>query len=529
MTSEASAGRFNHLRPAVTDGIRFGLYPAGDFRIATGRCDDSATLRQALWYFEDETIALPMPGLPAAGFSAQLSASADISRWAATPEVRSALDYPPLIWVTAPLVTDLVALDQANNACTFDDGSRLALRLTTRIATNRSYFDESSAHFFSGHRVRIRGTLDGDTLVARTLWPQVFRLNPAPPAFTNEPIRSASALRALIRRRNDGFESRLLWQRGGIRHPPFSADRPILALVLNGAQGDDDEAHGGHFAVATGRTGTDGAIGDWLVNNFYSLDVVSEKGTLAAPVPLDVYLADLNSGQNWYRPSWLLVAVLSSDRAANLVQGALNRVYNQLYRHQTVYRHATMNCAGISVDTLRALGWPVPNRTPEHPLLGALAFPWLLARDRSWEKARANCDYLLGDLTRLLPGLTFEQAGADLIALAGRRVARPGDGLLAALLATDVEAIGFLSLPQFPSSRATGGPPAASLAEYRARLPADPTRMQIIPLPARPFPQELRDPDLLRAPWWPSDWVVVGWSAIAALLLAAIVAICCFG
>ena len=40
------------------------------------------------------------------------------------------------------------------------------------------------------------------------------------------------------------------------------------------------EAHGGHFALVTGRTQPDGAIGDWLVNNFYSLDVESEKGIL---------------------------------------------------------------------------------------------------------------------------------------------------------------------------------------------------------------------------------------------------------
>ena len=79
--------------------------------------------------------------------------------------------------------------------------------------------------------------------------------------------------------------------------------KPVLALMVNGAQGDDDEAHGGHFAIVTGRIAPDGGIGDWLVNNFYSLDVESEKGIIAAPVPLDNYLGDLNSGQNWYRPT----------------------------------------------------------------------------------------------------------------------------------------------------------------------------------------------------------------------------------
>jgi hypothetical protein len=115
------------------------------------------------------------------------------------------------------------------------------------------------------------------------------------------------------------FATSTLWQRrkGGEAVPP---GRAVLALMVNGAQGDDDEAHAGHFALVTGRTRDDGAIGDWLVNNFYALDSESEKGILAAPVPLDNYLADLNSGQNWYRPSQLLVLVLADDRAAVLVQ-----------------------------------------------------------------------------------------------------------------------------------------------------------------------------------------------------------------
>jgi hypothetical protein len=126
--------------------------------------------------------------------------------------------------------------------------------------------------------------------------------------------------------------------------------------MLNGAQGDDDEAHAGHFALVTGRVGPGGAMGDWLANNFYSLDLESEKGILASIVPLDNYLADLNSGQAWYRPSYLIVAVLKRERVANQVQGALERTYNQFYRHQLIYEHSTMNCTSISVDVLRHNG-----------------------------------------------------------------------------------------------------------------------------------------------------------------------------
>ena len=127
-----------------------------------------------------------------------------------------------------------------------------------------------------------------------------------------------------------------------------------------------------------------------MANNFYTLDLFSEKGIIAAAVPLDRYLADLNSGQAWYRPSHLLVAVLSRERTASHVQGAINRVYNQFYRHQLVYGNVTMNCAGISIDALRALGWNVHARRPVSRVLAWLAVPWFALRERSIAKARAE-------------------------------------------------------------------------------------------------------------------------------------------
>ncbi len=202
---------------------------------------------------------------------------------------------------------------------------------------------------------------------------------------------------------------------------PVPPGRAVLGIMVNGAQGDDDEAHAGHFALVTGRTREDGAIGDWLVNNFYTLDSESEKGILAAPVPLDNYLADLNSGQGWYRPSYMLVAVLADDRASALVQAALNRVYNQLWRHQLVYRHATMNCTGISVDVLRALGWEVPARGPASRVVAALGFPYFALRERSIAKACVGFDYLTADQTRLMPAAAFEEAGASLLVARRRR------------------------------------------------------------------------------------------------------------
>ena len=101
-----------------------------------------------------------------------------------------------------------------------------------------------------------------------------------------------------------------------------------------------------------GTPGGPGAINDWITNNFYTLDAESEKGIIAAMLPLDNYLADLNSGQAWYRPSYLIVAVLKRERVASQVQGALERTYNQFYRHQLLYDHATMNCTRCAGTTL---------------------------------------------------------------------------------------------------------------------------------------------------------------------------------
>ena len=207
---------------------------------------------------------------------------------------------------------------------------------------------------------------------------------------------------------------------------PDLAGRTVLGFVLNGAQGDDDEAHGGHLALVTGRVAPDGAIGDWLVNNFYTLDSESEKGIIAAPVPLDNYLADLNAGQNWYRPSYLLVAVLSQPRAAALAQSALARVYNQFYRHQLTYaapddelrRHHRRRAARARLATspraVRRIACSRGRRCPSSRL-----------RERSLAKALDAFDYLNEDQTRLLPAAAFEEIFASLRELATAAGQRP--------------------------------------------------------------------------------------------------------
>ncbi len=515
--SEHTAAEHN-VQPAAGDGD-IGLYRAADFFLTDGRCRDCNAIAQALWYFRDQRIAVPRPGLPVAGFSRGVSAFDDVARWAATLPPDPPADYPALIWIGSPAVLRGARIDAAGAHVTAA-GATMAFDVVPKIPLNRSYYNSASIAYFAARSVKLRGEFADEGFVARSIWPEDFRLDvdAAAPSLALADAASPESVRKLLRSEprggaTSGFAAVTLWERtpGAAAR---STGKPVLAAMLNGAQGDDDEAHGGHYTVVTGRVGTDGAIDDWLANNFYTLDLYSEKGIIAAPVPLDRYLADLNSGQAWYRPSHLMVAILGRERTANQVQGALNRVYNQFYRHQLVYGNVTMNCAGISIDALRAIGWNVHARGAASRALAWLGVPWFAIRERSIAKARQAFDYLSEDGTRMFPAAAFEETAADLVRLAARRAAR---GLTAfeAALAEDIEAIIWLRVPQIPSSRAWGDYAVVTGPEYEARLPADRSQARIIPVPARPFPPELRDADLLPQPPSRSALAVILWTVVS--------------
>ena len=495
----------------------FGLYRASQFRLADGLCGDCPTIPQALWYFQHEVIAVAKPGSPVASFTPGLSVADDLKAWLAQREPDATLEYPPLVWVAAPDVVAGARLS-ADASRLESSAGELEASLVPKIALNRSYFDSSSAEFFHRRTVKVRGRIDNGTIAMRTLWPEDFRIDRALPTVALPRDKPPTlALRERMRAEPWGgakspFAVSALWRRRATQDslPP---GRAVLGIMVNGAQGDDDEAHGGHFALATGRTDDNGSIGDWLVNNFYALDSESEKGILAAPVPLDNYLADLNSGQAWYRPSQMLVLVLASDRAAMLVQAALNRVYNHFWRHQLPYRHASMNCASISIDVLRALGWDIPVRGPAGRAAAAFAFPYVAVKERSVAKARVAFDYLVEDQTRLMPAAAFEECGASALRLA----ALGGDiaaGPLARMLADDLEALAFVHFPQFPSSRVWGNAPVTSPWEFRQRMPAEP---QIVPVPPRPLPDALRARDLVPVKRPASDYAAIFWGLLSVV------------
>jgi len=499
----------------------YGLLPSDNFLITTGRSADQAALPQAMWYFRDETIAVPKPGLPLAGFACDLTMVQDLAAWAEANQPGSAPAYPPLVWVGSPLVERDVMLDPGGTKVITEHGE-LALQLVPKLPLNGSWFDASSTAFCCGRPLKMRGNRRGDTFVARTFWPQDFRL-PAAPA-TVALAAAPAAIRDWVRAQPQGgargpFTVDSIWRRPGA--PAVQAGQPLIGLMLNGAQGDDDEAHGGHFALMTGQVGSEGALDDLLVNNFYTLDSESEKGIIAAPVPLDNYLGDLNSGQAWYRPSYMLVATLREARVPNYLQSAFGRVYNHFYRHQFAYQHARANCAGISVTTLRTLGWQVPVRGPESWLQAIPALPLTALKARSLKKGKAVFDYLTEDRTRLYPAAAFEEIAADLLALACGQSGRMLSDF-ERLLADDVDEIMLVHVPQFPSSRAWGDWPVDSSVEYAVRVPPDPAQQQIIPVPPRPFPAELRDPQMPGEPPLRSDYAVLVWALAIVVLIVFI-------
>ena len=333
---------------------------------------------------------------------------------------------------------------------------------------------------------------------------------------------SPTALRGLIRAEPRGgaqspFAATVLWER-----VPGAARRwenaPVLAVMLNGAQGDDDEAHGGHFALVTGRVGPDGAIGDWLANNFYSLDLESEKGD---------HREHAAAGQLPRRPQQrpvVVSAVVPARRGACATIATLARSRARSSAHTTSSiaiswstGMPTMNCASISVDVLRALGWRLPERGATSWPAAWLGFPWFALRNRSLAKAAQSFDYLTEDRTRLLPAVAFEEIGADLLQMAAGTLPREPSPI-EAMLAADLEAILLPAHSAAAVVACVGRLSRRDRVGVRRRVcPAIRRDEKIIPVPARPFPERLRDPDLLPVPPARSERAIAVWAALSVV------------
>lgn len=505
---------------SVTAHNLFGLYPADDFEVT--RAANSALSPAIRWYFEDEYIAARMAPMSAEDYTLGVRPFADVRHW--SQQAAAIAPRPPVLaWLGAPGYATGARLAPDARSIVID-GHTTPLALVPKLALNRSYFDAASAAYLTSRTLTLRGEMKDGTFVAHTLWPEDFSLDErAVVAPLPQDVATPIALRALVRANADGgarepFLQRRLWARPAAPPAQATAGQTLLVIMVNGAQGDDDESWGGHFALGTGTVAPGGRLSDVMINNFYSLDVVSEKGILAGPTPLDHYLADLNSGQAWYRPSHLIVATLKDPRAALEIQDALNRVFVQFWRHQLVYQHSTMNCASISVDTLRALGWHIPARGASSRALGWLGMPYALFKYGSLAQSRIAYEYMTEDQTRLFPQAAFEDIGSELLRLATQRVG-PADGELARKLASDLVALDYVQVPQLPSSRKFGSWAVVTPAEYYGKVPHDPADAQIVPVPPRVFPDDLRDPDLLRPPPRRSDLPLLVWAGLGAALV----------
>ncbi len=461
-----------------------GQYDSAQFVTVKPGCEQCAMLPQAKWYFRNEIYAIPRAGQPVTTFSADKRGADDVQD----------LDQhtlPELVWTGSTR--------QWSNARLVDDrhvqlvdGTQTPFEIVPKIPTNLSYWNQDTQAFYAQRALSIRGEQVGQAVVARTVWPEDFRLDLQAPV---QPLQAGESLKQLVQFEQGGarseHQSRLLWQKTpGVT--PSLAGKAVLGVLLNGAQGDDDEAHGGHFALTTGVVTADGSYHHWLVNNYYNLATNSEKGIIAGVTPFDKYMADLNSGQAFYRPSYMLVAVFSQPIIPSTIQAASNRVYQHFYRNDFVYDHALNNCAGISVDVLHHLGWKVPERGGESVLKASAAYWYMAATEQSLTKGRAIYDYLNTEMTRLFPAVAFDAIGNDLLNIAHTGSTDTLTGEMQSM-AGQIEAIYFVRIPQIPSSRADGLAPVYSFEQYLKQAPADRSQWKIIPVTPNPLPEQLKE------------------------------------
>ncbi|MBI3552976.1 MAG: hypothetical protein HY077_10715 [Elusimicrobia bacterium] len=446
----------------ISDGY-LGLYKEKDFVIGTGRCSGCRAPEQGKWYFLDEVIATPKAGTPA------------------------------LIWIGAHELIEGVTLSEDGKEIMLQDGTFMPFALVDKIPLNRSYYDASSLAYFKQHTLRMRGEyamVNGvKTFVARTIWPEDYRIEAS--SLKEGDAKSKDDIDNMIGADKGGakkpFQSLLLWKREG--GDKSWEGKPVMGVMLNGAQGDDDEALAGHFSMFTGRMGPNGSMADWMFDNFYDMNQESEKGIVASMVPMDKYMTDLNSGQSWYRPSYVLVMIMKDGRVPEQVQEMFKTRYAQYYAQDFKYNHTNLNCTALITDPVRGLGWKYPEngKTPK-PIAKSIAF---LAAKLSGNKKAGDEIYasLREEPIRSFPRAAFVSAGGDLLSMQGAFGAEPiGRELspLEKMMHEDIEAVVWVRMPQIPSSRKWGRDAVGGVMDYLTRTGGK--IKQVVPVPDRPFP-----------------------------------------
>ena len=448
----------------ITDGY-LGLYPEGDFQLGTGRCEACRGPEQGKWYFLDDVIATPKAGPPA------------------------------IVWIGSHEMVEGVTLSADGTTATLKDGTVVPFALTPKIDSNRSCYDASSLAYLRGRTVRVRGeyAMVGGvrTFVARTIWPEDYRIDAA--RLQSSDASKEDDIDDLVAADKGGanapFQTKLLWEK-----PGSSRDwegKPVMGFMLNGAQGDDDEALAGHSSLFTGRYGPGGSMADWMFDNFYDMNTVSEKGIIASMTPMDKYMADLNSGQSWYRPSYLLVMIMKDDRVPLETQEMFKTRYAQYYAQDFKYDHTHLNCTALIADPVRAEGWHLPEHGKTPALIAKLIAAYASSKAKDPKVGEEIYQTLREEPTRAFPRASFTSAGADMLTLAGAPNAEDLGRSLTPYerkIQEDLVAILFVRLPQIPSSRKSGRDPAGGVIDYSRRVPGDRSQWQTLPSVSRPFP-----------------------------------------
>ncbi len=480
-------------------------------QLLSGDCRVCPLLPQTKWYFEGECLAI-------SNEKARVDTAVTLPHWLADAPF---IESPPPIWLGQPESIQNVKLESGENQIRWPDGRRQNWQIIDKIPQNQSYWNAESAAFFAGKTVHMRGATIEDSFIAETIWPMDFSIR----GTTVHALSGQETIKDWIRADQGGVSQphsdRLIWQRNQ-QAAKNATDKPVLAIMLNGAQGDDHEALAGHFALVTGKFNADGQYANWLVNNFYSLDVVSEKGIIAAVTPMDKYLADLNSGQSYYRPSYMLVATFNEVTPVRQVQQSMNQIMQHFYRHSFQYRHAGMNCTGISIDALKALGWNVTERGSNGMLMAIGAYFYSLVTEGNFTSARQLYDYLMTESSRLLPAVAFDVLSEAVISLAENSTDRQLSDF-EQQLAQHLDAIWLVRIPQIPSSRELGGAPVFSIQEYLDTAPANRDDWVSIDLPPKMLPESLQTAQPVNPAPFPVPWPVILILSGFVLLLVGVV------
>ncbi len=448
----------------ITSGF-LGLHPEADFELGTGACSSCNSPEQGKWYFMGDVIASPKSG-PAG-----------------------------LVWIGSKEMFEGVTLSAGGAYATLKDGTVVPFMLVDKIESNRSFYDATSLEYFRGRTVRVRGELvtkNGVTsLVARTVWPEDYRIDAA--NLKEGDAKNASDIDALVSADKGGakkpFSTTLLWERPGTGRA--WEGKPVMGFMLNGAQGDDDEALAGHSSLFTGRYGPGGAMSDWIFNNFYDMNTYSEKGIIASQVPMDKYMTDLNSGQSWYRPSYMLVMVMKDERVPARFQEAFTAQYAKYYSQELKYDKTNKNCTALISDPVRAEGWKFPETGPTPKIFAKMLSKAVGLVSKDPAAGEQIYRSLREEPTRSFPRAQFSAVGGDLLTMAGSFGAEPSGreySPLENMIHEDLVAILFVRLPQIPSSRQVGREPVGGVVDYMLRAPSDRSKWQTVPTAPRPFP-----------------------------------------